>query len=405
MKKSWLIVCLINFCLAALMGILMRLAYVVPMDFNYAYLLHGHSHTVILGWCYLAVYDFVVHHFLSKQEQQKPIYNRLFWVTELAVVGMMLSFPFQGYAFFSILFSTLHIFCSYFFCYLIIRNGQFKSIIGRKMLQTALFFMVFSTVGVWCLGPVAASGAKDSAFYNLAIQFFLHFQFNGWFVFAVLGLFFHKLQQSGVQLCPKTFLNFYDAVLVSTLLTFALPVSWYVSSSILGWANSIGLLLQLVALFYLIKLLLPHRKMIQSNLSRITKVLYAVAFFCLVTKILIQSATAFPEIAMASHSIRNFTVGFIHLVMLGIVNSFLFAFISESQHFVSKYKLGHWSIMLFLSGFIIMELLLFHQGFCVFTGIKVEDFHPLYLLLSSIVVTIGLLLLLIHISRSKKTIS
>lgn len=92
------------------MGILMRLNYLIPMDFNYGFLLHAHSHTVILGWCYLAMFGFLVSNFLSKEEFRKPIYNRLFWITEVAVVGMMASFPFQGYALFSIFFSTLHIF-------------------------------------------------------------------------------------------------------------------------------------------------------------------------------------------------------------------------------------------------------------------------------------------------------
>ena len=178
MRRSWLIACLINFCIAVMMGVLMRLAYVVPMNFNYGYLLHAHSHTVILGWSYLAVYGFIVRHFLSKKEQEKSVYNRLFWITEVAVIGMMLSFPFQGYAFFSIFFSTLHLFCSYFFCYLLFKNGQFQSIIDKKMLMIALLFMVFSTVGVWLLGPTVASGGKDSVFYHLAIQFFLHFQYN-----------------------------------------------------------------------------------------------------------------------------------------------------------------------------------------------------------------------------------
>ena len=56
--------------------------------------------------------------------EDEKFYNRLFWVTQLAVVGMMIDFPAQGYAFVSILFSTLHIFCSYYFCYLIWKDAK-----------------------------------------------------------------------------------------------------------------------------------------------------------------------------------------------------------------------------------------------------------------------------------------
>lgn len=403
MKKSWLIVCLINFCIAAIMGILMRLNYLIPMEFNYGFMLHAHSHTVILGWCYLAVYGFLLSNFLSKDELEKPVYNRLFWVTEISVIGMMASFPFQGYALFSIFFSTLHILCSYYFCHLLLKNHRKITLIEGKMLKTALFFMVFSTLGVWCLGPVASSGAKDSAFYNLAIQFFLHFQFNGWFLFAVLGLFFSKIQKMGIILSQKMFKPFYWTFLGSIFLTYGLPLSWYFSSTIAQISNSFGLILQLISLFFLAKLLSPHLKKIRQNLSHITSILYGFAFSCLVLKILIQSATFLPEIALASHTIRNFTIGFIHLIMLGIVNTFLFAFITEISYFKSNYKFGNYSILLFLSGFVIMEFLLFHQGFCAYIGQKSVINYPLNLFLSSILLLIGLLFLLTIIFKSKKT--
>lgn len=404
MKKSWLIACIINFCMAAVMGVFLRGAYLYPMDFNYTYLLHAHSHTVILGWSYLAVFGFVVQYFLPKEEQEKPVYNRLFWLTQVSVLGMMGSFPFQGYAFFSILFSTLHIICSYYFCYRILRNYLALSLVDGMMLRTALLFMVFSTVGVWCLGPVAAYGAKDSAFYNLAIQFFLHFQFNGWFLFVALGLFFHRLQKAGVALAAATFQKFYWFALAGTFCTFFLPVSWYLPSFLATWVNRCGLVLQLIAIFYLIQLLFPHLKKIKKALHPITKLLYAIAFSCLLLKILIQSATFFPEIAVASHTIRNFTIGFIHLSMLGIVNSFLFAFITHLTPFIPGNKTGVWGIKIFLGGFILMEICLFHQGFCVYKAGSIPHPYFLNIFLSSIVIIIGLLLLLIHVLQTRKLV-
>ena len=47
MKKSWLLICFINFFIAALMGLLLRLMYVAPVErINFQFLLHGHSHVV-----------------------------------------------------------------------------------------------------------------------------------------------------------------------------------------------------------------------------------------------------------------------------------------------------------------------------------------------------------------------
>src|SRR5690606_35939766 len=107
---------------------------------------------------------------------KKPIYNRLFWVTQCAVVGMLFSFPFQGYAAVSITFSTLHIFCSYFFAYLIFKHHKTDNKVTNSLLKMALVFMLLSTIGVWCLGPAVSMLGQASAFYQIAIQFFLHFQ-------------------------------------------------------------------------------------------------------------------------------------------------------------------------------------------------------------------------------------
>ena len=111
MPKNLVVTCLVNFLIAALMGLVLRYAFIGELNFNYRFLTHAHSHVAMLGWVYLMIYVLFVHYFVP---EKKPVFTRLFWLTQLAVVGMMLSFPLQGYAAISILFSTLHIFCSYY---------------------------------------------------------------------------------------------------------------------------------------------------------------------------------------------------------------------------------------------------------------------------------------------------
>ena len=86
--------------------------------------------------------------------------------------------------------------------------------------------MLLSTIGVWCLGPAVVIQGQGSVFYEIAIQFFLHFQFNGWFVIAVIALFFHQLQLQD----SKQFRLFFKLLIISTVLTLALPVNWFVPS-------------------------------------------------------------------------------------------------------------------------------------------------------------------------------
>ena len=401
MKKSWIITCLINFCIAILMAIGLRSAYVIPSDFNYTFLLHAHSHTVMLGWCYLAVYTFIVAKFLPKEAQNNPKYNRLFWLTEISVIGMAATFPFTGYGLLSIIFSTLHILCSYYFVYQIFKDHQSESAIETKLLKTALLFMVISTIGVWFLGPIASSGAKDSPFYNTAIQFFLHFQFNGWFILTVLALFFHQIQGLKISLSQKVFSYFFYNSIIGIVLTFGLPLSWFFNSPIFRTINSIGLIFQLIGMFYFILLLKPHFKTIFISEKPITKLLFAFAFSCLFLKVIIQTSTLIPELAIASHEVRNFTVGFIHLAMIGIVNSFLFAFITQSPLYFIKNKIGDFGIIVFLIGFTIMEILLFNEGFRVFIGKGFQQSYFINILIVTIFIGLGLLLFLLSLLTPK----
>src|SRR5690606_11041465 len=98
MQKNLVLVCLLNFLVAALMGLALRYALVQPIPINFRFLTHGHSHVAMLGWSYLMLYVLIVHLIPNKN----PRYNRLFWLTEVAVLGMMVSFPIQGYAAISI---------------------------------------------------------------------------------------------------------------------------------------------------------------------------------------------------------------------------------------------------------------------------------------------------------------
>jgi hypothetical protein len=402
MRKSWILVCFVNFFIASLMGLLLRWMYVAPIEgFNFQFLMHGHSHVAMLGWVYLMLYCLIFHFFVPKEAQQKSIYNRLFWVTELAVVGMMIDFPAQGYAFLSILFSTLHIFCSYYFCYLIWKDAKPVTFPEKRMLRTSLFFMVFSTLGVWCLGPAVGLMGKASAFYQIAIQFFLHFQFNGWFLFAVLALFF---KQSKFDIDEKKFHDFYNLFVIGTILTLALPVSWSLSNPIFYWINAVGVLIQLFSAMLFIQLIRPQFQAFFNPLSPLEKTVYRFALLSLALKIIIQLVVLVPELTQVSHQIRNFVIGYIHLTMLGIINGFLFGFAFQNGFTDSKNAIQKWGTILFLLGFVATELLLFLQGIWLFLNNGAFSNYYLNLFLSSVFLPAGLLMLTIGIFKLKSKI-
>lgn len=404
MKKSWIFTCFINFLVASLMGLLLRLMYVAPIEgINFQFLMHGHSHVAMLGWVYLMLYSLIIHFFVSEENQQKPIYNRLFWVTQFAVIGMMIDFPAQGYAFASILFSTLHIFCSYYFVYLIWKDAKPHTYPEKRMLRTALFFMVFSTFGVWCLGPAVGLLGKASAFYQIAIQFFLHFQFNGWFLFAVLALFF---KQSSIAIDEKKFRLFYNLLVTATVLTLALPVSWFLDNPIFYWINAVGITIQLISLVLFAQLIQRQFHTFFAPLSSLEKIVYRFALCSLALKISIQLVVLSPQLAQISHQIRDFVVGYIHLTMLGIITGFLFAFTLQNGFLNIKNKIQKWGVKIFLIGFVATEILLFLQGTWLYlNNVSFPDYY-FNLFIVSIPLPLGLLLLTgnLLINRKKSSI-
>ncbi|WHT39356.1 hypothetical protein QNH98_01180 [Myroides sp. mNGS23_01] len=111
MKPIQYRVLFVNFLIAALLGLLLRGAFVFPIEgMTFLYVLHGHSHVALLGWLYLLVYLLLVDQFALENPREERFYRRLFWVTQVAVLGMAVTFPFQGYAAPSIFFQPCILF-------------------------------------------------------------------------------------------------------------------------------------------------------------------------------------------------------------------------------------------------------------------------------------------------------
>jgi hypothetical protein len=345
----------------------------------------------MLGWVYLIVYVLIIHFFIPKEKSRKPIYNRLFWLMELSVVGMMIAFPIQGYALFSIVFSTLHILLSYIFCGLVWKDSLRDKSLSQRLLLASILFMVFSTLGIWCLGPAVSTLGKQSAFYQIAIQFFLHFQFNGWFILAILALFLKQFQD---KIDEVKFKRFYFLIIISTLLTVAFPVRWFIENDILSYINGLGVLLQLIAFVYFYKMLKSQIIDFKSTLNKTSKLVYGLALCSLFLKVGIQLLTIFPNLAAVSHQIRNFIIGFIHLTTLGIITGFLFGILLQQKMLSANSSILKIGVKSFILGYIGTEVLLFLQGLFFFFGEGIIPGFFQSILIFSILLVLGLILMM-----------
>lgn len=376
MRNIWLKTALFNLFIAAVLGVLLRYAFVEELSWmKFRFVLHGHSHTAMLGWVYLALYALLVRAFLDPKRSLRK-YNILFWLTQASVLGMLITFPIVGYAPASIAFSTLHTLLAYAFSYYFLRElrpqGDGPFLFSRLFARAAIVFMLISTLALWATAPIIISGGKGTAWYYAVIQFFLHFQFNGWFLFAMLALFIRKLEQKHIFLDTKKMKWFFWLLIISCFLTYALAVSWSTPLLSIFLTNSVGVLIQLAAALIFISLL--WREKILEHFRFWEGILLRTAFVCFVGKVFIQSVIVIPYIAKIGYTIRNYVIGFLHLMLLGIFTSFLLAFAFESKA-LRLNVWSKWGIALFLTGFLLSEGVLFLQG-TMFWGAK--GFLPFY---------------------------
>lgn len=361
-NKKWIFLSFFNFFIASMMGLILRGAFIWELDWmDYRNMMHGHSHVAMLGWVYLALYILIGHFFLPEKTWAKPFYTWLFWFTQITVLGMMISFPIQGYGAVSITFSTCHILASYLFCFLIWRDHIIKSPQIALLLKTSLVLLVISTLGIWCLGPIAVLGGRGSTFYQLAIQFYLHFQFHGWFTFSLLALILVLVSQNS-SLNRTTFKGFYVLLLISVVLTYGLVLEWGLGGYIPLLVNALGLLSQLAALVFFFKLIRGIYSYFFHNVSLVSKTFYGFGLLSWMIKIIVQSFVLVPSVALVSFTIRSFMIGFIHLTMLGFVSGLLFALIFGIGAVTEKVMIIQAGKYLFIVGFVLSEFLLFVQG-------------------------------------------
>src|SRR5699024_2172247 len=119
--KRFVHISLLFFAITALSGIWMRLFYTTQsvQITEYTHILHGHSHMATLGWTFIAVFIL----FLAMIWQEIPNKKQakaILWSTFIVTVIMFFAFLYQGYALYSIILSTIHIFIEYWMIIFII---------------------------------------------------------------------------------------------------------------------------------------------------------------------------------------------------------------------------------------------------------------------------------------------
>ncbi|WP_345250408.1 hypothetical protein [Nibrella saemangeumensis] len=356
-RRQWL-TALGWFGIAGSIGVLLRTMMVWPVPgLVYPYLLHTHSHVVLLGWAFNALFTALVTTFFSVN--RFPVYKLLWLGFQVSMVGMLVFFPMQGYAAGSIAFSTLHVFLSYGMVWVMVNgfkrhDGSSGGALAARFLRWGLFFLAISTLGPYGLGYLKAKHLEASVWYNLSIYYYLHFLYNGWFIFGCLALVVRWLEQWKLIPSPKTGQRVLAALVISCFGSFSLSALWAQPPGWVWLVGAVSALLQLAAGGWLAGWLWQHRQVLSQRLRGWAWRLAVLAWAGFVLKISLQAASVFPYVVQWTYQQRHVVIAYLHLVFIGVISLFL---LSKALHerWLNASSAGLWAFLVF---FTLSELIL-----------------------------------------------
>ncbi len=387
--RKWLQLCVLNLFLVAAAGVIMRYKIIFPLSFiDQKNLLHGHSHFAFAGWITQALMCLLVN-YLSNCGMQQAFkkYNWLFYANVFTAYGMFISFPIQGYGPVAILFSTLSVLVSYAFAFIYWKdlNKLQKKTVTHFWFKAAISFNAISSAGAFYLAWMLATKNFNEHFYLASVYFFLHFQYNGWFFFACMGLLTALLLQYNHLLEKKLktiFLLFFIAAVPAYFLSALwLPIPLWLYILII-----IAVLLQITGWVQLLNILF---KFINAQAKSFFKTVMLLWIVAVSIKLLLQAFSVIPSLSTLAYGFRPIVIGYLHLVLLGIITLFIlnYCFFTDAFSLTKKAKAA---FIIFIAGIILNELLLMIQGVADLQYYAIPYLNHL-LLAAAIIMFIGIL--------------
>jgi hypothetical protein len=289
---------------------------------------------------------------------------------------MLIAFPIEGYGPVSIVISTLSVFVSYFFGLKYWRdlNKLMTGDTAARWFKAAVLFNALSSLGAFALAFMMVNHISNQNAYLAAEYFYLHFQYNGWFFFGCMGLLTTILLSSGIpdDKLKGIFRLFAWALVPAYLLStlwMKLPVWIYLF--VIAAA-----ILQVWAWAKLILLMKLKYREIFNNASGISKNILLLSAVALTVKLLLQLGSVVPSLSDLAFGFRPIVIGYLHLVLLGVISLFLIGYIF-AQKLLPLPAMAKTGLIILTSGIVINEILLMVQGVSALSYILVPGINEM----------------------------
>lgn len=364
-KSLWITLTLANLCIVAFFGTMLRTAFLFSVSWiDYRSFLSAHSHFAFGGWVTLALFMLLVYEVLPENFREKKIYQWLLAGIEITSLGMAATFPFEGYAALSIIFSTLFLFVAYIFCWIFIKD-LFRANVQKTvhlLACLALIYFVISTIGPALISYILVANFYDSLLYKNALYIYLHFQYNGFFTLSVFALFFNRLIPYATERTRKIVHQFSILLCCSVVPSVFMSLFTRSYRNLYWFISLAGCVLIIAALIWFFRMLFSEKKIFIHPPASFAKSLWNLSMAAFIIKMVLQAGTIIPQLAKIVFGDRPAIIGFLHLVFLGFVTFFILSVYCSIKVLNIKNRLTKFALIFFSSAIILNEATLLFQG-------------------------------------------
>jgi hypothetical protein len=310
---------------------------------------------------------------------------------------MLIAFPIQGYGLFSIAFSTLSVFTGYAFAvvyWMDLNKIKTKSVV-HHWFKGALLFNVVSSYGAFSLAYMMANHVMHQNWYLASEYFYLHFQYNGWFFFAGMGLLMALLERIGVS-SPQLRTIFWFFFL-ACIPAYFLSALWMPMPDFIYWIVILSAIVQVAGWIMLLQFFKKNKTAIITIINRKGRQVFILAGIALTIKLLLQLGSTHPKLSDLAFGFRPIVIGYLHLVLLGVISIFIIGFLLSSELLtVKKYFVP--AVWVLITGIILNEILLMLQGVAGLSYIIIPYINEC-LLGAAIIMFTGILMMNLYVKK------
>lgn len=358
----------------------------------YDHILHSHSHIAVLGWSFLAV--LVVYFHLTWNDIKRKCQAVTITITTMIVsIFMFLAFLYQGYGLFSIIFSSIHILVEYWaivFMFITMKKNKEIPKTSRLFMTGGLISLAISSIGPWSLGVIAAKGLQESPLFDMAVYFYLHFQYNGWLYFMIIGLFIYSLHKQSIHLSTRAVLSSFLLSVVAVGPNYLLSILWYDVGKIPLLIATLSAISHGIAVVLISYTMFKKLVVIRTAFGKTVLHLLIICLVIVVAKSFMELLLLYVPLAEIIYTTRSVVIGYLHLTFLGFVTISCFTLYAMNQILSSYVTYTKFGLVIFISGFLLNEFILFVSGLTSWISETSLVIQNELLLLASILLLLGI---------------